>query len=95
MESYVEKVNEIIGRNLAVRTYFLKREEALSMPGIVKLAQAAPPEASELRIVEIGDFDRQADGGVHVSRTSEIGKVKFLRADNKGRSNRRVYFALE
>jgi misacylated tRNA(Ala) deacylase len=95
MESYVAKVNEIVARDLAVRTYFLKREEALSMPGIVKLAQAAPPEASELRIVEIGDFDRQADGGVHVSRTSEIGKVKFLRADNKGKSNRRVYFALE
>ncbi|HVP22838.1 MAG TPA: alanyl-tRNA editing protein [Conexivisphaerales archaeon] len=95
MESYIAEVNEVIGRDLPVRTYFLKREEALSMPGMVKLAQAAPPEAAELRIVEIGDFDRQADGGVHVARTSEIGRVRFLRADNKGRSNRRVYFALE
>jgi len=94
MESYLERVNEVISRDLMVRTYFLKREEALSMPGMVKLAQAAPPETTELRVVEIGDFDRQADGGVHVMRTSEIGMVRFLRADNKGRANRRVYFAL-
>jgi misacylated tRNA(Ala) deacylase len=44
--------------------------------------------------VEIGDFDRQADGGVHVSRTSEIGRIVLLRAENKGRTNRRVYFFL-
>jgi misacylated tRNA(Ala) deacylase len=94
MEGYLEKVNEVVRRDLAVRTYFLKREEALAMPGMVKLAQAAPPEAAELRIVEIGDFDRQADGGVHVSKTSEIGRVLFLRADNKGKANRRVYFKL-
>jgi Ser-tRNA(Ala) deacylase AlaX len=94
MEEYVAKVNEVIGRDLRVRSYFLRREEALAIPGMVKLAQAAPPEASELRIVEIGDFDRQADGGVHVARTGEIGAVRFVRADNKGRSNRRVYFSL-
>ena len=94
MEGYLEKVNEVVRRDLAVRTYFLKREEALAMPGMVKLAQAAPPDSAELRIVEIGDFDRQADGGVHVSKTSEIGRVLFLRADNKGKANRRVYFKL-
>ncbi|MGA1974867.1 MAG: alanyl-tRNA editing protein [Conexivisphaerales archaeon] len=94
MEGYISSVNEVIGRDLPVRTYFLKREEALSMPGMVKLAQAAPPEVAELTVVEIGDFDRQADGGVHVARTSEIGRVRFLRADNKGKSNRRVYFSL-
>jgi Ser-tRNA(Ala) deacylase AlaX len=94
MESYLERVNEVVRQDLTVRTYFLKREEALSMQGMVKLAQATPPETAELRIVEIGDFDRQADGGVHVTRTSEIGEVRFLRADNKGRANRRVYFTL-
>jgi Ser-tRNA(Ala) deacylase AlaX len=94
MEEYVARVNEVIGRDLHVRTYFLRREEALSMPGMVKLAQAAPPETAELRIVEIGDFDRQADGGVHVSKTSEIGMARFIRADNKGKANRRVYFTL-
>jgi Ser-tRNA(Ala) deacylase AlaX len=95
MESYIQRTNEVIGRDLPVHTYFLERAEALSIPGMVKLAQATPPDAAVLRIVEIGNFDRQADGGVHVSRTSEIGGVRFLRADNKGRSNRRVYFALK
>ena len=94
MEEYVGKVNEVIGRDLVVRTYFLKREEALSLPRMVKLAKATPPDVAELRIVEIGDFDRQADGGVHVARTSEIGRIRFLRADNKGKVNRRIYFSL-
>ena len=48
----------------------------------------------ELRIVEIGDFDRRADGGVHVSRTSEVVRVRFVRAENKGRTNGRPHFAL-
>jgi misacylated tRNA(Ala) deacylase len=39
--------------------------------------------------------DEQADGGVHVRNSSEIGKIAFLSAENKGKSNRRVYFRLE
>lgn len=94
MESYIAAANDAIARDMPVRTYFLKREEALSQPGMVKLAEATPPDVAELRVVEIGDFDRQADGGVHVSRTSEIGRIVLLRAENKGRTNRRVYFFL-
>lgn len=95
MEEHIAMVNEVISRDLQVRAYFMRRDEALKMPGMVKLAEALPPAVDELRIVEIGDFDRQADGGVHVARTSEIGRVCFLKAENKGRTNRRVYFTLE
>ncbi len=94
MESYVAMANEVIARDLPVRSYFLRREEALASPGMVKLAEASPPDVPELRIVEIGDFDRQADGGVHVARTSEIGRVSLVRTENKGRANRRLYFTV-
>lgn len=92
---YVDKVNQAAARGLEVKTYFMKREEALATPGFVKLAGAMPPSVEMLRIVQIGDVDTQADGGVHVRNTSEIGRVLGLRADNKGKSNRRLYFSVE
>ncbi|MDF0592902.1 hypothetical protein P0O24_04830 [Methanotrichaceae archaeon M04Ac] len=36
--------------------------------------------------------DLQACGGTHVGRTGKIGSIKMLKAENKGRANRRVYF---
>jgi misacylated tRNA(Ala) deacylase len=95
MAYYIGKVNEEIGRGLVVKTYFMKREEALASPGFVKLANAMPPSLEMLRIVQIGDVDTQADGGVHVKNTLEIGKVVGLKVDNKGKSNRRMYFTVE
>jgi misacylated tRNA(Ala) deacylase len=47
-----------------------------------------------LRIVEIVGIDRQADGGTHVKNLREVGRIEFLKAENKGRVNRRVYFRL-
>ena len=94
-QSLIGEANAAIARNLDVTVSHLAREEALKLPGMVKLAGALPPEVKELRIVKIGDVDEQADGGVHVKNTSEIGKIAFLSAENKGKSNRRVYFRLE
>ena len=95
MSYYIDKVNGAVARELEVKTFFMKREEALATPGFVKLANAMPPSLDVLRIVEIGDVDTQADGGVHVRNTREIGKVQGLRADNKGKSNRRLYFTVQ
>ena len=94
MSYYIDKVNEAIGRGLEVKTFFMKREEALANPGFVKLANAMPPSLEMLRIVEIGDVDTQADGGVLVKNTIEIGKVVGLKTENKGKSNRRLYFTV-
>lgn len=94
-EALIGEANAEIARGLEVTTRTLPREEALKLPGMVKLAGALPPNVTELRIVKIGDVDEQADGGVHVKSTSEIGKIIFLSAENKGKSNRRVYFRLE
>jgi len=95
ISSYIEKVNEAVSRGLEVRTYFMKREEALANPGFVKLANAMPPSVDMLRIVQIGDVDTQADGGVHVKNTLEIGRVVAVKTENKGKSNRRLYFTVE
>lgn len=81
------------GRN--VKVYYLQREEAFKIPGIVKLAEAAPPNVERLRIVEIENLDIQADGGPHVANTREVGELVLLKIENKGKNNRRVYFTLK
>jgi misacylated tRNA(Ala) deacylase len=60
----------------------------------VRLASKAPPDMPILRIVEIGDIDAQLDGGPHVRKTAEIGEIVLKKVENKGRSNRRLYFTL-
>jgi len=72
----------------------MPREEALKIPGMVKLAEKSPPALSELRIVEIPGVDVQADGGPHVRNTSEIGKVVLVKVENKGKDRKRVYYKI-
>jgi misacylated tRNA(Ala) deacylase len=91
---YCGQANEAIAKNPPVKTYFMKREEALKIPGITKLASVMPPDVRDLRIVEIEGYDLQADGGVHVKNLGEVGKVEPLKFENKGKSNRRMYFTI-
>ena len=53
-----------------------------------------PEHIRQIRIVEIVDLDRQADGGTHVANTAEVGAVRIVNAVNKGRINRRLEIAL-
>lgn len=94
IDECVQLTNEAIGKNADVKISFLKREEALKIPAIVKLAGALPPSLDMLRIVEIDGIDIQADGGTHVANTKEIGKIELVSMENKGKDNRRVYFRL-
>ncbi len=91
---YIDLANEVVRRGVDVTTSFMKREEALRIPGLVKLANAMPPSLDILRIVQIGDVDKQADGGVHVRNTKEIRNVVGNRVENKGKSNRRIYYTV-
>lgn len=84
----------IINKDLPITTEFLSREQALKISQISKLAMGLPEGINEVRLVKISDFDVQADGGTHVRSTKEIGKLVFLKAENKGKNNRRVYFTV-
>lgn len=95
IEECVNKANEVIRQGLQVKVYFLKREEALKIPKITKLAKGLPENLEEVRIVEIEGFDIQADGGTHVSNLKEIGKIEIVKMENKGRSNRRLYYTVK
>ncbi|UGV39771.1 alanyl-tRNA editing protein [Methanococcoides orientis] len=90
--SYEAKVNEVIDRAIDVKIDILPREEALTIPSVVKLKDAFPPEIEEIRVIRIPDVDDQACGGTHVKNTGEIPHIEIFKAENKGKNNRRIYF---
>ena len=94
LERYLNKANELFDKDIPVKWYELPREEALKIPGVVKMAEAFPPNLPSLRIVEIVGVDKQADGGTHVRNLHEVGKVSLEKTENKGKNNRRIYFKL-
>ena len=95
IDEFLKMANSIVQKDLPVKVSFMKREEAMKIPGMVKLAGAMPPNVDELRVVEIEGVDRQADGGTHVKSLREIGEIKIIKVENKGKSNRRVYYNLK
>ena len=95
MKDFVKEASEKAKRGAEVKISFITRQEAEKTGGLSKLAMGLPPGIKEIRIVDISGIDRQADGGTHVRNTKEIGELEFLRCENKGKDNRRVYFALK
>lgn len=92
---YIEKANDLFRRDIHVKWYELPTQEAMKIPGVVKMAKALPPDLPSLRIVEVVGVDKQADGGTHVKNLKEVGYIKLLKTENKGKNNRRVYFTCE
>ncbi|MFH0956768.1 MAG: alanyl-tRNA editing protein [Candidatus Aenigmatarchaeota archaeon] len=94
MADIVKEAGRRAGTGAQVKVSFITRDEAEKVEGLSKLAKGLPPGITEVRIVDIEGIDRQADGGTHVRNTSEIGGIKFLRTENKGKNNRRLYFSV-
>lgn len=92
LKQAITEANEIIKKEIPLKVYYIKREVAEKDPRFTKLAKGLPQGIPELRVVEIEGFDRQADGGTHVKSTAEVGTLEFLKSENKGRDNRRVYY---
>jgi misacylated tRNA(Ala) deacylase len=91
----IEKSNLIINKELPVEIYYISRLEAEKDPNLFKLAIGFKHNIDTIRIVEIKDFDKQADGGCHLKNLNEIGKIFFINAVNKGKNFKRVYFKVE
>lgn len=90
-----DAVNREVAADRAVATRVLPRAEALALPDIIRTqSNLIPDSESEIRIVDIVGLDVQADGGTHVASTAQIGGVRVLKVESKGRANRRVRISL-
>lgn len=90
------RVNEELARGRPIHVRVLPREEAFAIPDLIRTKVNLLPEGiSEIRIVEIEGLDLQADGGLHVADTREVGRVHVTGHESKGRINKRIRIELE
>ena len=94
LKQYIDTANSMIESDINIIDYDMKKEDVEQNPEMIKLAKGIPQGIDVLRIIEIKDFDKQPDGGTHVKSLKEIGKIEFIKAENKGKNNRRMYFKL-
>lgn len=72
------EVNAVLSKNLPVREYLLKREEAAQKVNLSRLPAAEKDNDNDIRIVEIGDYDICPCIGEHVQNTAETGAFILL-----------------
>jgi misacylated tRNA(Ala) deacylase len=89
-------VNAEVEADREVRIRFLPRAEVEATPGLLRSKWVAPPgDLDEVRVVEIVGLDMQACGGTHVARTGEVGYIRVVGHESKGRMNKRLRIALD
>jgi misacylated tRNA(Ala) deacylase len=90
-----QKLNEALVSAKPVSVRFLPRAEALSDPDLIRTKVNLIPETVDpIRIVDIEGIDRQADGGTHVRSTDEVGRVRVVKTENKGKNFKRMRIAV-
>jgi len=95
-ESVEDAINAEVEADRAVRAYSLARDEAFAIPDIIRTAtNLLPPDIEIVRIVDIDGLDVQADGGTHVASTRQVGRMRVVKIENKGKGFRRIRVALE
>jgi misacylated tRNA(Ala) deacylase len=91
-----ERANAEIAADRPIRVRILPRAEAFAIPDLIRTKINLLPEGiQEVRVVEIVGLDLQADGGTHVARTGEVGRIRVVGHESKGRINKRLRLAIE
>jgi misacylated tRNA(Ala) deacylase len=91
-----ERLNRALVEDRPVTVELLPRAEALRDPDLIRTKVNLIPEAVDpIRVIDIRGLDRQADGGTHVGSTGEVGTVRVVKTESKGRSFKRIRIALE
>lgn len=95
-ETVEAALNALVMGNHAVSAEWVDESVLDENPALVRTLSVQPPRGTgRLRLVRIGAIDLQPCGGTHVGRTGEVGVVRVLKIENKGRQNRRISIALE
>ncbi len=90
------KINAEVAAERDIVVSNLTREEAEQVPDLVRTKiNLLPPNIQEIRTIDIQGLDMQADGGTHVANTREVGAVKMIGHESKGRINKRLRISLE
>ena len=95
-EEVEAKVNQEVTAARNVLAANLPREEAEQIPDLIRTKiNLLPANIREVRTIDIQGLDVQADGGTHVNNTTEVGRIRVVGHESKGRINKRLRIALE
>jgi misacylated tRNA(Ala) deacylase len=94
-EGFGGRVEELVNAELAadrpIEVSFLPRAEAVLDEALIRTKVSLIPEAvTEIRVVDIVGLDKQADGGTHVASTAEVGRIRVVKTESKGKGNKRI-----
>jgi misacylated tRNA(Ala) deacylase len=95
VDSIEVAVNAELAAARDVRVAVLPRDEAFAIPDLIRTkVNLLPVGIEQIRTVEIVGLDLQADGGTHVANTREVGGIRVLGYESKGRINKRIRIEL-
>jgi misacylated tRNA(Ala) deacylase len=85
------RINDEIEKAHEILVDFVPRSLADADPALVRTSANLIPQAIDpLRIIDIVGLDKQADGGTHVFSTAEVGAVRVVGTESKGKDNKRI-----
>jgi misacylated tRNA(Ala) deacylase len=85
-----------IAADRPIEVSFTPRAEAVLDDALIRTKVSLVPESvAEIRVVDIVGLDKQADGGTHVRSTGEVGRVRVVKTESKGKGNKRIRIAVE
>lgn len=84
-------VNDAVAADYPIEVSFLPRDTAVEDEDLIRTkVSLIPANVKEIRVVDIVGLDKQADGGTHVASTRDVGKVRVVKMENKGKGFRRL-----
>jgi len=90
-----DAVNAELVADRAIQVAYVPRSVLDEEDLIRTKVNMVPEHVTEVRLVDIVGLDKQADGGTHVRSTAEVGRVRILKTESKGKGNKRVRLAVE
>lgn len=85
------RVNTELAAARPIVVTFLPRGEAVTDADLIRTKVNLIPESvEEIRVVDIVGLDKQADGGTHVRSTDEVGRIRVVKTESKGKGNKRI-----
>jgi alanyl-tRNA synthetase len=86
------RATEVALQDIPVESEWMPREKAEQEYGF-RLYQGGVVPGRELRIIKIDDWDVEACGGTHCTRTGQVGTIKILRTERIQDGVERIIFA--